>query len=100
MTAGRWDSRGTLFLCANILCWGSVPVLLRGLADPVHNVDAWLANGLRYPMSAILYWPILYMAYRSGKLTRSLILRAIPPAAFSMGGRSSGRWPPTISRRG
>ena len=46
---------------ALIVCWGVVPVLLRDLTD---SLDAWTANGIRYPLSAILFWPILWRASR------------------------------------
>lgn len=87
MTARRWDLRGTAYLVINILCWALVPVFLRDLANPAHGVDPWVANGLRYPMAAVLYWPALILACRSGTLTRSLLVRSIPAAAFSFGGQ-------------
>ena len=80
----RPDVRGTLFIIGTILCWATVPVLLK---DLTRSVDAWTANGLRYPMAAILYWPVLVLGLRSGRLTRALVLRALPPAVITLCGQ-------------
>ena len=82
--ATRLDTRGTLFIVGTILCWAVVPVLLKELTG---SIDAWTANGIRYPMAAILYWPVLALAFRSGRLTRGLVLRAIPPALITFCGQ-------------
>ena len=60
----RLDIHGMAALLAVILCWGCVPVMLRGL---IHAVDPWVANGIRFPLAAILYWPVLiYLSYPCG----------------------------------
>lgn len=71
-------------MAATVLCWGAMPVFLRELT---YYVDAWTANGLRYPFAAILYWPILVAALRAGRLDRRLLLRALVPAFFSFTGQ-------------
>ncbi len=55
------------------------------LRELTGSVDAWTANGVRYPLSALLYWPILWAFYRSKLLTfRTILLCAVPAAlAFS-----------------
>ena len=75
---------GVAFLLGNILCWAAVPVLLRYLT---HSVDAWTANGFRYPMAAVLYWPVLVIAWRSGHLNRQVIGRCIVPSFLALGGQ-------------
>jgi len=75
---------GATFLLGNILCWAAVPVLLRYLT---HSIDAWTANGFRYPMAAVLYWPILIVAWRSGRLNRRLIVRCLVPSFLAFGGQ-------------
>jgi drug/metabolite transporter (DMT)-like permease len=57
---------------------------LRGLTS---SIDAWTANGIRYPLSALLYFPVLYFSYRSGRLNFELIKRCAVPAAFAFGGQ-------------
>jgi drug/metabolite transporter (DMT)-like permease len=59
-------------------------VLLRDLR--VH-VDAWTANGFRYALAAILYWPVLVVATRSGALSRSVVVRCLVPAFLAFGGQ-------------
>lgn len=75
---------GAAFLLGNILCWAAVPVLLRYLT---HSVDAWTANGFRYPMAAVLYWPVLAIAWRSGHLNRQVIGCCIVPSFLALGGQ-------------
>jgi len=67
-----------------VLCWGSVPVLLRELTD---DVDAWTANAVRYPLSAMLYWPVLFVFGRAGVLNRQLVARCAIPAFFALSGQ-------------
>jgi len=75
---------GAAFLLANILCWAAVPVLLRYLTG---TLDAWTANGFRYPLASVLYWPILIVAWRSGHLDRQVFQRCIVPSLFALGGQ-------------
>jgi drug/metabolite transporter (DMT)-like permease len=55
--------------------------MLRGLTT---SVDGWTANGFRYPLAAVLYWPVLFGAYRHGLLDRSVLRRCAVPAAFAL----------------
>lgn len=81
---GAIDLRANLCIAGAILCWASVPVFLRALA---HSIDAWTANGLRYPLAAVLYWPILLAAWRSGRLDPGLWRRALIPAGVTFAGQ-------------
>ncbi len=76
---------GAAFLLANIFCWAAVPVLLRYLTGT--PIDAWTANGFRYPLASVLYWPILIVAWRSGRLDRQTLQRCIVPSFFAFGGQ-------------
>ncbi len=78
------DPRGTLALIGTVICWGIVPVFLRELTA---HVDPWTANGLRYPLAALLYWPILVHARRRGRLDRRVVRRAIVPGVFALAGQ-------------
>lgn len=64
-------------LVVTVICWGIVPVILVYLKD---YIDPWTANGIRYPLSAMLYWPVIF---RRGAVSRSLMLRALPPALMA-----------------
>ena len=68
----------------SVLCWAAVPVLLRYLTG---SIDAWTANGIRYPFSAVLYWPILWHAHRSGHLDRRTAALCVIPATLALGGQ-------------
>lgn len=75
---------GAAFLLANLACWSAVPVLLRYL---IGSIDAWTANGVRYPLASLLYWPILIVAWRRGNLDRFTLRRCIAPSLFALGGQ-------------
>jgi len=75
---------GVAFLLANLLCWSAVPVLLRYLTG---TLDAWTANGVRYPLASILYWPVLIIAWRNGSLDRQTLQRCLVPSILAFGGQ-------------
>jgi drug/metabolite transporter (DMT)-like permease len=75
---------GTAFLLGTAVCWGAVPVLLRDLR---WHMDAWTANGFRYALAAVLYWPVLVLATRSGNLNRRTLGRCLVPAMLAFGGQ-------------
>ena len=77
-----WIGVACLIGCA--LCWGVVPVMLRGLTD---DIDAWTANGSRYPLAAVLYWPILWSGRQRGALNGEVLRRSLGPAFFSFSGQ-------------
>ncbi len=78
------DIGGTAALIGSVICWGSVPVALRGLTG---SIDAWTANGFRYPMAAVLFWPVLWSARRRGLLDGNVALRCLVPAALALLGQ-------------
>ncbi|MEO1994077.1 MAG: EamA family transporter [Planctomycetaceae bacterium] len=85
MTAfSRNQSLGTLALTGCVLCWSTTPVLLRLLTD---GIDAWTANGLRYPLAALMFWPVLIRAFRAKRLTGGLLKRCLIPAALAFSGQ-------------
>lgn len=70
------DWLATAALTATMICWGTVPVFLKYFAD---YIDFWTANGLRYPISAALYLPLLLTFWRRGLLPPGLLRRAWIP---------------------
>lgn len=75
---------GIAALTVGMFFWGVTPVILRRLTQ---FIDPWTTNAIRYPMAAMLYWPLLFYMRRSGKLTKDLLKRCIVPALFSLGGQ-------------
>jgi len=71
---------GLAAISGSICCWGLTPVLLRDLTSAI---DAFTANGFRYPLAAALYWPILYHQWRIGNLTREVWKASFVPAALT-----------------
>lgn len=82
----RNDGRvwGILALWGGVLCWGVTPVILRRLTP---FLDAWTANGIRYPLAAILYWPLLVVCFRHGQLTIGVVRQCLVPAFLAMSGQ-------------
>ena len=80
------DRRGTLAVLANVCIWGSTPVLLKDLTVYLPD-DPWTANGIRYPIAAVLLWPALYLAWQRGDLGSRVLSRALVPAAFAFIGQ-------------
>lgn len=77
-----WLGIGSLVAC--VFCWGATPVILRGLTN---DIDAFVANGIRYPLAALLYWPVLVTYWRRGNLNADLLRRSVVPAFFSLSGQ-------------
>ena len=75
------DRIGTLAVLANVFIWGSTPVLLKDLTEFLPE-DPWTANGIRYPIAAVLLWPTLFLAWRRGEVGRRVLVGALVPAAF------------------
>lgn len=75
---------GSLFLLGNIVSWAAVPVLLRYLTG---TIDAWTANGVRYPLGTVVYLPIFIVAWRSGELDATMLRRCIVPSMLALGGQ-------------
>ena len=78
------DWVGIAGLVGCVVCWGVTPVILRGLTN---SVDAWVANGVRYPLAAILYWPVLRSYRKQGHVQADLLKRSLIPAFFSLTGQ-------------
>ena len=80
------DRIGTLAVLANVCIWGSTPVLLKDLVQYLPD-DPWTANGIRYPIAAVLLWPTLFLAWRRGEVGRRVLVGALAPAAFAFVGQ-------------
>ena len=87
----KFDLVATLALLGAILCWAIVPLFLKYLTD---YIDAWTANGIRYPFSALLYIPWLVYFYRRGVLTKLLWKLALLPSAVNIFGQVLWAWAP------
>ena len=73
--------KGSFFLITAVFCWGMVPLFLRSF---IHEMDAWTANGFRYPFSALL-WSIPFIRYyRQGKIKRNLFIATLIPAILNI----------------
>ena len=78
--SARIDLWGTAALLFNVGIWSVTPVVLKMLTQ---RIDPFTANGLRYPMSAILFWPTIWLAWRRSTLPPGVLLRALVPAFFA-----------------
>ncbi len=86
-----FDLLGSLSLLASLLCWATVPLFLRSF---IHEIDGWTANGVRYPLSALIWLgPLLYF-HRKGFVRPVYLKRALLPAAINIIGQSLWAWSP------
>lgn len=73
--------KGTFYLLLAIACWGTVPLFLRSF---IHEIDAWTANGFRYPFSA-LFWGIpFFFFWRRGKVDPRVYGLVIVPTLINL----------------
>lgn len=84
MSEKKFDIPGTLALICVVGSWGVIPVFLKHLTG---DIDAWVANGVRYPLAACLYWPALYLGVKRGVVNREFWKRALAPTLFSLIGQ-------------
>ncbi len=85
------DLLGSLSLLASLLCWATVPLFLRSF---IHEIDGWTANGVRYPLSALIWLgPLLYF-HRQGYVKRVYLKWALLPSAINIAGQSLWAWSP------
>lgn len=75
---------GTSALLGNMACWAATPVLLRALTA---DIDAWTCNAFRYPVAALLYWPVLAYGFTTGKINARILRLCLVPAAFAFLGQ-------------
>ena len=74
-----------LCLLGAAICWGSVPVMLKYLADCIP--DGYTTNLLRYPLAAVVYLPWLIVGFRRGQL-RGLWPVVLIPTAINLVGQT------------
>lgn len=84
MKTGRLDTLALAALLGSVFCWAAIPVMLRDLTAVI---DAWTANGVRYPMAALCYWPVLYFHLRQQSLTLQHWAQAAAPACLTFLGQ-------------
>jgi drug/metabolite transporter (DMT)-like permease len=71
-------------LAGSIVCWSTVPLFLRYFTT---YIDAWTANGLRYPMAMVIWLPWLVALLRDRTQPRQFYMRALIPAGVNFGGQ-------------
>ena len=72
--------KGSLYLLCSVLCWGMVPLFLRSF---IQELDAWTANGFRYPFSALLWLIPFSIVCRKENVNKSLFKLTIIPAVLN-----------------
>ena len=83
--------RASFSLAASILCWCSIPLFLRSF---IHEIDAWVANGVRYPFAAILWSIPLLIFIRQDKVKAQYFRLALIPAGINIIGQALWAWAP------
>lgn len=81
--------RASISLMAAILMWSAVPLFLRSF---IHEIDAWVANGSRYGVSALLWLGPFVVFVRRGHITPRLLRLAIVPTIVNIIAQSFLAW--------
>ncbi|MFH1742221.1 MAG: hypothetical protein ABIH23_24720, partial [bacterium] len=87
----QFDFAGTGALLACLICWATVPLFLRSFVD---EIDAWTANGFRYPLAALIWLGPLVYFYRKGRVDSIYFRRALVPTAFNLVAQTLWAWAP------
>lgn len=83
--------KASVCLASAVTLWSTIPLFLRSF---IHEIDAWTANGTRYPFAALLWLgPLLWMA-RRGQVTRRVCLLALGPSIANVFAQSLWAWAP------
>ena len=78
-------------LFVSILFWAAVPLFLRSF---IHDIDAWTANGFRYPFSALLLLLPLGIFHRRGEVKPWMYRSAVVPSLINLCGQTLWAWAP------
>lgn len=70
-----------LSLITALLLWSTVPLFLRSF---IHEIDAFTANGVRYPFSALLWVIPFLLLYKNGKVDLHVFRLAIIPVIINV----------------
>ncbi len=77
--------QASLSLLVAILCWATIPLFLHSFR---HEIDAWTANGVRYPFSMILWLgPLLYF-YSRNRVPKNIWRLALVPSFVNLFGQT------------
>lgn len=87
----RLDFIATLSLMVTIIFWSAIPLFLKYFTS---YIDAWTANGLRYPFAALVLSPWFIYFHRRGKVSGVIFRRALLPAFINLGGQILWAWAP------
>lgn len=80
-----------LSLAAALLLWSTIPLFLRSFTG---EIDAFTANGTRYPFSAFLWvFPFVYL-YRSGRVDPKVFRLALVPVLINVVAQTCLAWAP------
>ena len=85
------DVVATLALFGSILCWSTVPLFLKYFTP---YIDAWTANGLRYPFAALVLIPWLIAERRKKRFSRQAWKLAALPAVINFFSQILWAWAP------
>jgi len=82
-------SFGAMMIVITLLGWSSIPLFLRHFAE---SIDAWTSNGWRYGFSALVWLPVIVMAFLHGGLPRGIWRAALVPSIVNAAGQVCFTW--------
>jgi arsenate reductase len=81
----RHDGTGIILVVATLLGWASVLLFLKHLTP---YIDGWTANGWRYGVSALLWFPLLAAGWHRATLPAGIWRRALVPSILNCIGQA------------
>lgn len=74
------SASGIITIVLTLLGWTTIPLFLHSFR---HDIDAWTGNGWRYSISALLWAPVLVVAWARGTLPKGLWSAALWPSIWN-----------------
>ncbi len=78
------DPLATAALIGNVIAVSLIPLFLKYFTP---YIDSWTANGIRYPIGALVWIPWLWMVFRNGRADRRLWKMALLPTVANILGQ-------------
>jgi len=94
LATGAWPAQpsvalGAVTVVLTLVGWSSVPLFLRHFAD---SIDLWTSNGWRYGFSALVWLPVLVVAWLRRRMPRGIWRAAVVPSIYNAVGQTCFTW--------
>lgn len=85
----RGDSTAWICLFMVVVIWGAIPSMLKSLTS---QIDGWTANGIRYGISALIFFPYVLRHWREAPPKRNPWRDALLPSIVNILSQCTWGW--------